>query len=480
MKSLRKKKRISKLVGVIFLTIPLILGLTVCKLSPETATVFFVCNGGSSVPSKVVEIGSTITEPETPERTGFNFDGWYSDSGLTVAWDFPTGTVTKDMTLYAKWIEHWIKGVAAGEYHTIIVKSDGTAWSTGNNQNGELGIGTTVNTSTLTRVMAGESSPMENVTAVSAGANHSLLIKLDGSLMAVGNNGDGQLGDNTNDTSNYPVAVLVDNVAAISAGYYHTMLLKQDDTLWGTGNNDHGELGNGTTTDCNHPYQAKIDLITLLSDVASVSAGAYHTMILLKNGTVRATGLNSFGQLGDGTTSDRRYAMSVKDGTGNPMTGVAGVAAGLYHSIILKQDGTVWAFGTDDFGQLGSGTYNVYNWTPVQVMLDAETPVTGVIAVSAGDYHTMFLRDDGTLWGTGRNWDGQLGDGTDVTKLYPVQVMLDGLTPMTDVIAVAAGATHTLIIRKDGTLWAFGDNAYGQLGDGTTTDRYFPVEISEP
>ena len=236
---------------------------------------------------------------------------------------------------------------------------------------------------------------------------------------------------------------------AISAGGYHTMILKTDGTLWATGRNDFGQLGDGTTTDRNTPLQ-------VMSDVHAVAAGGYHTMILKTDGTLWATGANWFGQLGDGTMTDRSTPVQV-------MSDVQAVAAGGDHTMILKTDGTLWATGLNDDGQLGDGATTSRS-KPVQVM-------SGVQAVSAGGLHTMILNTDGTLWATGRNYYCQLGDGTYTNHSAPVQVMRD-------VQAVAAGDYHTMILKTDGSLWATGYNVYGQLGDGTTTDRSTPVQIS--
>ena len=139
------------------------------------------------------------------------------------------------------------------------------------------------------------------------------------------------------------------------------------------------------------------------------------------------------------------------------------ISAGGFHTMILKTDGTLWATGHNGVGQLGNGTI----WgqsTPVQVMRDVQE-------VAAGGNHTMILKTDGTLWATGLNNDGQLGDGTKTDRSRPVQVM-------SGVQAVSAGAYHTMILKTDGTLWASGRNGYGQLGDGTRTDRSIPVQIS--
>jgi len=189
---------------------------------------------------------------------------------------------------------------------------------------------------------------------------------------------------------------------------------------------------------------------------SAIFAGGSHTMILKTDGTLWATGRNDNGQLGDGTTTRRSTPVQV-------MRDVQAVAAGDHHTMILKTDGTLWATGLNDDGQLGDGTTTDRS-TPVQVM-------SGVQSVAAGGYHTMILKTDGTLWATGWNYYGQLGDGTYTNRSTPVQVM-------SVVQAVAAGDFHTMILKTDGTLWATGGNDDSQLGDGTIIDRQTPVQIS--
>jgi uncharacterized protein YjdB len=186
-----------------------------------------------------------------------------------------------------------------------------------------------------------------------------------------------------------------------------------------------------------------------------VETGSGHTMLLADDGSLWATGFNYTGQLGDGTTISRSSLVKI-------MSDVSSVSAGDSHTMIVKTDASLWATGYNAYGQLGDGTTTDRS-VPEQVM-------TGVSAVSAGSEYTMILKTDGSLWATGRNGYGALGDGTTINKVTPVQVM-------TGVSAVSAGYNHTMIVKTDGTLWATGRNSVGQLGDGTTTDRSTPVQV---
>ncbi|MDC3959229.1 hypothetical protein KEG38_35575 [Polyangium jinanense] len=193
----------------------------------------------------------------------------------------------------------------------------------------------------------------------------------------------------------------------------------------------------------------------------NVAVGFDHTVALKSDGTVWAWGWNGNGQLGDGTTLERHTAVQVSG-----LGGVIAVAAGASYTVALKSDGTVWAWGFNQFGQLGDGT-TTERHTPVQV-----SGLGGVAAVATGRQHTVALKSDGTVWAWGWNSYGQLGDGTNIDKLTPGQV--GGLI---DVTAVVGGGYHTVALKSDGTVWAWGENSHGGLGDGTTTYRDKPVQV---
>ena len=265
---------------------------------------------------------------------------------------------------------------------------------------------------------------------------------------------------------------------------------------------------------------------SLLSDIISitytseilfifneVSAGSSHTVAIKKDGTLWAWGYNYNGQLGDGTTIDRHSPVQIgvdnswssvsagsnhtvaikKDGTLWAWTyfwsapGVSiplgilyspvqigadnnwsSVSAGQNHAVAIKKDGTLWAWGSNWVGQLGDGTAGTSRYSPVQI--GVENNWSSVSANSSN--HTVAIKKDGTLWAWGRNEYGRLGDGTTIDRHSPVQIEMD-----VNWSSVSAGYNHTVAIKKDGTLWAWGRNEYGQLGNGTTTDRHSSVQI---
>ncbi|MCH7226658.1 RCC1 domain-containing protein [Haloferula sp. A504] len=237
--------------------------------------------------------------------------------------------------------------------------------------------------------------------------------------------------------------------ATIAAGWAHSLFLGNDGTLWAMGYNYYGQLGDGTMTDRRRPVQ-------VAQSVAKVAAGYYHSLFVKTDGTLWAMGYNRDGQLGDGTTESRYSPVQVD-------SGVAQATAGEAHSLYVKMDGTLWAMGYNHRGQLGDDT-TTDRYSPVQID-------SGVRVASAGEDHSLYIKQDRTLWATGSNSLGQFGDGTSNGSLSPVQVA-------SEVVQLAAAGGHSLFVKEGGTLCAMGLNGYGQLGDGTTERRYSPVEVA--
>ena len=357
---------------------------------------------------------------------------------------------------------------SGGDYHSLYLKSDSSLWGVGNNSTGQLGDGTQDNRSSPLQI---ESS---GVSSVAAGGGHSLYLKSDGSLWAMGWNGQGQLGIGTTDQQKSPVQVLdalggnpVTNVVSVASGGNHSLYLKSDGSLWAMGRNNYGQLGDGTGTQRLSPVEIES------SGVSSVAAGSHHSLYLKSDGSLWAMGWNGSGQLGDGTTISRSSPVQVLDAPGgDPVTNVVSVDANSSHSLYLKSDGSLWAMGDNMDGQLGDGT-DMDRSSP------GEIESSGVSSVAAGGEHSLYLKSDGSLWAMGRNNFGQLGTGNNLTRKSPVQVLdAEYGSPVTDVVSVFAGSRHSLFIKSDGTFWAIGGNSSGQLGDGTDMDRKSPVLVS--
>ena len=300
-------------------------------------------------------------------------------------------------------------------------------------------------------------------------------------VYGTGYNGYGQLGiNNTTDSKVLAQTWNISGVKQVTAGETHTVALKQDGTVWAWGRNQYGQIGDNTTTDRLIPVQVLgKDGEGEITGITAIFAGNSHTVALREGGTVWAWGRNNYGQLGDDTITNRHVPVQVKGRGGEgELTGVTAISAGGNHTVALNENGTVWAWGYNGCGRLGDGT-TTDRLTPVQVLGEGgEGELTGVTAISAGGNHTVVLNENGTVWAWGYNECGQLGDNTTTDRLTPVQVLGEGAKDeLTGVTAISAGYGYTVALKQDGTVWAWGDNWYGQLGDNTTTDRHTPVQV---
>ena len=359
-----------------------------------------------------------------------------------------------------------VTNIAAGSrsYHSLFLKSDGSQWAMGWNIYGQLGNGTTNNINRPEQILA------SNATAIAAGESHSLFLMSDGSLWAMGYNRLGQLGDGITNNVSRPEQIVASNVTAIAAGYSHSLFLKSDGGLWAMGDNQFGQLGDGIygiapNYGTNRPEEI------VFSNVTAIAAGSDFSLFLKNDGSLWAMGENDVGQLGDGT-----YGASPLYDPNRPeqivASNVTAIAAGSFFSLFLKNDGSLWGMGDKISGQLGDGTYGA---SPLFATNRPEQIVaSNVTAIAAGGKHSLFLKNDGSLWAMGYNRLGQLGDGTTNNVSRPEQIVASNVT------AIAAGYSHSLFLKSDGSLWAMGYNNDGQLGDGTTNNMNRPEQILGP
>ena len=291
---------------------------------------------------------------------------------------------------------------------------------------------------------------------------HTCARKSDGTAWCWGLNDHGQIGTGDLLPQLLPIQVasLGTSVAQIAAGGWHSCALKTDGTLWCWGRNDLGQLGDGTPTERLLPVQ----VAQLGNEVAEVRAGYQHTCARKIDGTVWCWGWNIYGALGDGT-NDGSVLPGQVSSLGN---GVQSISAGAFHNCAIKTDQTVWCWGYGGNGQIGDGS-KTDRLTAVQVT-NLGGPAT---AVSAGNVHTCARRADATMWCWGNNDLGAIGDGSATTRPSPANVY----TLSTHVATFAAGDESTCAILDDSSLWCWGGNTYGELGDGTTTAKYAPTAV---
>jgi alpha-tubulin suppressor-like RCC1 family protein len=356
------------------------------------------------------------------------------------------------------------KTIVAGGLHALALSNNGKVYAVGQNDNGQLGLGDNTDRNTFTEVT---SLSGKNITALSAGYEHSLALSNDGKIYAAGRNDYGQLGlnDTTDRNTFTEVTDLSDkNITSISAGHYHSFALSDNGKVYATGWNIYGQLGLGDTANRN-AFAAVIFLsdknITALSD-----AGFGHSLALSGGGTVYAAGLNGGGQLGLGDTTDRNTSFTEVIGLGDK--NITSVFAGSYHSLALSDDGKVYATGINGSGQLGLGNdYDRDNFPKVTGLGDKN-----ITALSAGGSnigsHSLALSDNGKVYATGYNNYGQLGLGNNTDRTTFAEVTsLSGK----NITAISAGSFYSFALSNDGKIYAAGHNYNGQLGLGDNTNR---------
>jgi alpha-tubulin suppressor-like RCC1 family protein len=317
---------------------------------------------------------------------------------------------------------------------TWSLPAQGTVWGMGINDHGQLGDGTLVDRHA--QVLA---RGLVNAVSLSAGIEHSVAVLADGSVWTWGSNQRGQLGDGTTQTRMEPVKISdVADALQASAGWYHTTVLVSDGTVRAWGRNYYGQLGFGKQHDSPKPVT-----VLGLKDVKKVVSGLYHSLALKNDGTVWSWGWNRKGQLGIevGPIPKRHAPIQIQG-----LTGVKDIAAGGYHSAALMEDGTVKTWGSNESGQLGIGRNMPDSSFPVKVR-----GLAGAKGIDAGLYFTVAVLTDGTVWTWGKNDFGQLGSSTLAAGNKPVQVR--GLK---GVASVTAGAHHATALLEGGTVMVWG------------------------
>ena len=315
---------------------------------------------------------------------------------------------------------------------TWITKAAGTVWSSGLNSYGQLGDGTHTDSNMLVQAKG-----LEGVTSVAAGVEHTAAVGKDGSLWLWGRNSRGQLGDGT--TTGHAEPVLIEalkTVKQIALGWYHSLALLNDGSVHSWGRNYYGQLGDGTRADNSSAVN-----VSILDNVIQVASGWYHSIALKRDGTVWAWGWDIKGQLGNGDDSDAETPELVVG-----VDGIKQVAGGMYHTLALNKDGAVWAWGSNEFGQ--SGQPPAFQESQAPLIVDGLKNIT---SVDGGMNFSIALDSDGSVWAWGRNDYGQLGHDDITQSFTPLKV--PGLA---DIKTIAAGAHHAVAVDSDGSLWLWG------------------------
>ena len=329
-----------------------------------------------------------------------------------------------------------------GRFHFVGIRTDGTAWSLGNNSFGQLGF----------------DNPFKKIVT---GSEFSLALQSDGTLWSWGKNDQGQLGLNTSTGFSFSVPNQIGTLLwkEISGGQAHSLIIQSNGTLWSMGDGVFGRLGNNLTSPFSSPVQ-----VGALSVWTKITASRTHSLAIQSNGTLWAWGYNFYGQLGLSDITDRSSPVQV--GSLSNWSKLNDPSTQAFHSLAIQSNGTLWSWGWNGYGQLGLSDITNRS-TPVQVGIESYWS-----QVTTGFRHTLALQSNGTIWSCGNGFFGALGlsDQTDRSSFTQIGTLSNWSQ-------VACGYYYSLALQSNGTLWAWGNNSYGQLGTSNIINYSSPVQI---
>lgn len=362
-----------------------------------------------------------------------------------------------------------VKAVGAGYLHSLLIAEDSTVWAWGDNSAGALGDGTTTSHYRPVQVIKSDGTPLSNAKAVYGGGYFSVALLENGTVWAWGKGRAGTLGNGSLEDHSQAVQVLqsdgspLTQVQSIAAGYSHVLAVKTDGTVWGWGSNGSNTLSDSWDSMYTRAIQIKASSSTYLTGVKEVAVGDYHSMLLKQDGTVWAWGHNGLSQLGNGQTNNgSTYPVQVVDSSDQPLGAVRSIVGHRLGGLALRDDGTVWSWGYNENFNLGIGSGMTSSNRAVQVLQSGSIPLTNVVRISGGGRLSMALKTDGTLW-----WWGMQNRSLQMAGSL-----------ITDLVDFSAGDNHGLVIKNDGTVWGAGWTAYGELGiPSNSPNRYLTQAI---
>ncbi|MDR3345618.1 MAG: hypothetical protein LBS73_00430 [Campylobacteraceae bacterium] len=389
--------------------------------------------------------------------------------GLTVANDAAVGLIGVNIMKIAS--------IKTGRSFSLALTNNGKLWASGDNNHGQLGLGNTNNQASFQNVAFEGLDSDVKIASISASSVHSLALDDEGRVWAAGNNF-GQLGlGNTNNQNSFQLVTISNltlgtKIVSIAAGKFHSLALDSEGRVWASGVNDDGQLGLGNTNNQTSFQPVTISGLSPNAKIISISAGSRHSLALDSEGRVWATGYNYYGQLGLDNTSNQNSFKSVTFKGLTSGIKIASISAGNLHSLALTSNGRVWASGWNN-GLLGLG--NIIAQASFQpVAIAALSSNAKITSISAGDYHSLILTNNGTVYSAGASGAGQLGLGNVTNQISFQPTLIKGLSSGAKIASISAGGGHSLVLDSEGKVYSSGANEAGQLGLGdSNSTRYF-------
>ncbi|XMB72031.1 leucine-rich repeat protein [Mycoplasmatota bacterium WC30] len=494
----------------------------VAQYNVNQYTISFVSNEGSAVSDIYQDYDSAVIEPTEPTRLGYTFDAWYGDMELSTAYTFTT-MPAEDIMLYAKWTINQYSVTYENYDGTILQTSEfdyhadlsGVTPPTDPTREGHTFAGWdstlpetlpandvvitatyTINQYTITYDITPNYDPLtdillnpgEVISDVNLGYYHSAGITSEGRVFTWGANNNGELGDGTIISSYTPIEITSqfdlnegEYITSISLGFHHSSALTSEGRLFMWGKNYYGQLGDGTTTYRSIPTEITSQFNLNESEtIINVSLSYNYSLAITSEGRVFTWGYNCFGVLGDGTIIDRHTPVEITSQFNlSESETITYVSLGYGFASAITSAERIFTWGWNSEGQLGDGTtstsYNPLEITSQFNLNEGET----IISMSLADEHSSALTSEGRIFTWGDNGYGQLGDGTTINKLVPTEITSEfTLNESETIIDISLGDSHSSALTSEGRMYTWGNNNDGQLGDGTIIRSYSPIEIT--
>lgn len=444
------------------------------KWSANLSTITFDSRGGSIVESISQDYETPLTTPEDPSKEGYTFYGWYSDETLDNAYTFTT-MPAEDLTLYARWeiatytISYNLYGGINGSNPTSYTMETESLLLSEPTREAHTFEGWYDNPDRL-------GSPLTHIESGTTGTIN---------LHAKWTINQYPITYHTFDTHDPLNTVQLEAGEAITnlfIGGFHSAAVTSQGRMFTWGSNSSGRLGDGTTTHRDIPTDITAHFgLDGGEGIISTALGSYHSSALTSEGRVFTWGSNYYGQLGDGTTTNRVVPTDITAHFGlEEGETVISMSLGRNHSQALTSEGRIFTWGENWYGQLGDGS-TTDSYTPIDITHQfGLAPDETLSVIALGYYHSSALTSQGRMFTWGENWEGQLGDDTDIDKPVPTDITYQfGLESGETIIGISMGHYHSSAVTSQGRMFTWGDNWEGQLGDGTTTNKYIPEDITD-